>query len=177
MSEHTIDELFPDDVFPRPIDAAARTAIRLEIGRLLDGRAAPGAKTKEMLDRSIFDPNVRYAIHDQDLALWKESIGVAGGLYAIAPNSISLIGGVVLLLYRYRRKRVRIDVLQALILQKLRARKGDGMTRHELDAEIKPEALPQVENALKSLENCVSTDGKATPFVRRKGDRIWAVDV
>jgi hypothetical protein len=172
-------DLLSNELFPDGIDAATQDAVRREIARFLESERSPNVRSKEWIDPSLTDPNVHYAIHDEDFGFWKESIGVAGGLYVLVPNPVSVIGGLVVFLYRYRRKRVKIDAMQALILKTLRRYGATGATRAELDTalDLRPEARGHVDPALKALENMVSADGRTTAFVRRDGNRIWAVDV
>lgn len=171
--------ILPDSLFPAEFDQLCKKSIHDEIEKyLLSGHTSTG-HSRKLVENDLFDGSIRYAIHDEDLNFWRESIATAAGLYVTVPNPVSIIGGLVIFLYRLRRKRVKITALQALILRHLKSSGATGMTLSELKKKIPilPGSKEQIEPALEGLKHSVSADGKETQFVRQSEGRIWALDV
>jgi hypothetical protein len=142
-------------------------------------QSPPSDGNRQLLDVPLTRGAPVYAIHDSELAVWKEAVAAASGLALMVPNPVALIGGVVLALYRYYRKRVAVTAGQVLILRELRRFGSKGATELELFNAIGvvAEARPPLREELRALEIAVAVDGTEAKFIRRVGDRIWAVDV
>ncbi|MGC4086729.1 MAG: hypothetical protein QM756_02305 [Polyangiaceae bacterium] len=131
------------------------------------------------VDRSLNEKDTYYAVHDDDLALLKNAVALGVALIpAFKPLTASptLIG----LLFRYRRKRGRIDAEQAAVLLCLRAAPPGGLTAAGVAAELRlkdpiPEA--RVKEVLSSLRQVLLADGSRSDFVAESRGYWTASDV
>ncbi len=121
-----------------------------------------------------------YAIHNDDLGLLKESITVAAALYAALQNPVAIIGGLVFLLYTYRKKRVKLTARQAVVLQSLKKAGEPGWSAHDLSLYL-PLRLAisddEIEAILAELSNIRQEDGTLTSLTSCQSGYWRAVDV
>lgn len=131
------------------------------------------------VDKSLNEPRTYYVIHEGDLALLKDVVAAAVSLIPKL-NPIATVPTLVGLLFRYRRKRARIDDKQAAVLLALRAKAG-GCTVVQLSQQLsslkEPMSEADVEVALRSLQRVVLSDGTSSDFVAETGGLWRAVDV
>ena len=131
------------------------------------------------VDKSLNEARTYYVIHDADLVLLKDLVGVAVALFPKF-NPLASLPTLVGLLYRYRHKRARITDAEAAVLLRLRA-VGGGCTvaqlSHELSSLKHPMSEAEVGAALQSLRGAVLADGTQTDFVSEMNGVWRAVDV
>jgi hypothetical protein len=135
--------------------------------------------TTRRLDKSLNEARTYYVIHDGDLILLKDVVSVALSLFPKF-NPIATLPTLVGLLFRYRRKRARIDDKQAAVLLRLRARPGGSTVeqlRQDLSLLSEPMSAVDVEATLKSLQGVVLNDGATSDFAAELGGVWRAVDV
>jgi hypothetical protein len=134
---------------------------------------------KNAVNVDLFDSKTYYAIHDDDLKLLTEAAPVAAAVYAAFPNPASVIAGLVVFLFRYRRKRVRLDRDQAITLLALKESGKKGLTITELlphlPLELRKEAI--VKPVLQSLIAARRDDGTLAKLVEQDSDRYFGLDV
>jgi hypothetical protein len=133
-----------------------------------------------LVNRSLNEPETYYAIHNEDLKLIDESMAIAAGLWALTSNPITVLGKLLALLYRYRRKRARLTAEQGLVLLSLKQAPPRGWSEREIlqylrtQSDFQPEELRMI---LDSLKNVVLTDGKISDFVIEYQGCWKAIDV
>jgi hypothetical protein len=132
------------------------------------------------VNRALNETDVYYAIHTSDLSLLKEVASVAAACYALLQNPVAIIGGLVVFLYEYRRKRVRLTGEQGIVLKTLKSATIPGWSTEQVLSFLpfSPElTVPEVQLTLESLKSVIRMDGSETSLVREK-DGLWlAVDV
>jgi hypothetical protein len=133
------------------------------------------------VNKSWNESETYYAIHNEDLKLIDESAAIAAGLWALTSNPIAVIGKLLALLYRYRRKRARLTVEQGLVLLSLKQAPPQGWSEREIlqalrgQCNFRPEELHTI---LGSLKNVVRADGTTSDFVTEQPQGYWrAIDV
>jgi hypothetical protein len=132
------------------------------------------------VNKSLNETDTYYAIHNDDLKLIDESAAVAAGLWALMSNPIAVIGKLLVLLYRYRRKRARLTGDQALVLLSLKNAPAVGWTAYDLHQDLKSTRdLPfdKVREILQSLKNVPLDNGQLSDFVTEHQGRWRAIDV
>jgi hypothetical protein len=129
---------------------------------------------------SLNEANVYYAIHNSDLNLLKEATSVAAACYALLQNPVAVVGGLVVLLFQYRRKRVKLTGEQGITLKTLRRASPPGWTAEQLLTYLplnRELSVSDVRLILESLKAVMKTDGSETSLVREKDGYWLAVDV
>jgi hypothetical protein len=146
-------------------------------------RAQPPVRSTDVraVNRSLNERGVYYAIHSSDLALFSESLSMASAAVKALVAPWPLVGKLATLLFKYRKKRVRLTRNMGLVLLALKEAESTGLTVQEL-AGVVPLAEPLTEAAvldvLASLQKCKFTDGTdAKTFVSEENGRWRAVDV
>jgi hypothetical protein len=127
----------------------------------------------------LFDSDTYYAVHDDDLKLLTEAAVVAAAAYAAFPNPVSVIAGLVVLVFRFRRKRIRLDSNQAVVLRAIAAQGPSGITLKDLLPSL-PESLRQeglVATIITGLTKARKDDGSSAKLLEQEHDRIYAVDI
>lgn len=119
-----------------------------------------------------------YAIKRSDLDLLHqcaELVEKADSVGKVLSAPFRIVAKGLLLLMRYRRTRVELDVPQAFTLTALGEKEGNGSTAAELSAEI---ALPvsTVASALESMKTLRNAKGEVYPLVEQDGARWFALD-
>src|SRR5215813_13032168 len=120
-----------------------------------------------VIEKGLFE-DAYYAIHNDDLNLLKEATTVAAACYALLPNPVSVIGGLVVLLFRYRRKRAELTGHQGIVLQTLKGAPSSGWTIVDLQQRLPLKhqlSVSEIESILTSLQSVIKTDGTKTAFV------------
>lgn len=132
------------------------------------------------VNKALNEANVYYAIHTSDLNLLKETASVAAACYALLQNPVATIGGLVVFLFHYRRKRVKLTGEQGVVLKTLKSATIPGWSTEQVlsflpfNCEL---SVPEVQLVLESLKSVSRADGSETSLVREK-DGLWlAVDV
>jgi hypothetical protein len=143
------------------------------------GTAFVEQSSTRRLDRSLTEARTYYVIHDTDLIMLRDVVAVA---LALIPklNPLGTLPTLVGLLYRYRRKRARIDDRQAAVLLRLKAVPA-GLTVEQLRQDLSPlnetMSAADVEAVLKSLQGVMLSNGESSDFVAVVGGVWRAVDV
>lgn len=148
-----------------------------------DDESVVGFLSPGLIDRKHY-----YAIHNKDLDLLAASAGVVASLPDLTTNPLPAIAGLLLLLYRYRRNRAKLNAIQGLILMALRKAGPNGLTTKgilvavnrslgwrtkrglKLNSEI-------VQAGLMALKSVLLTNGQRTSFVSMRSGRWFADDV
>lgn len=135
------------------------------------------AISRDLLRRDGF-----YAIQGDDLHLdlLKEAVTVSGALYAALQNPLVIIGGLIVLLYKYRRKMIPITPDQALVLTVLRRGPQEGWRVGRLWHELPVNNLldqADLLEILSGLKEVRAANGKTTELVAEKDGLWWVVDV
>lgn len=153
-------------------------------------KTKPPIEEGETRDPSLTQKNTYYKIHYSDFNALKEAVTVASGLttliaaavtgFSLANLPFGLVGGLVVLLFEYRRKRFKLNAKQAYVLKTLRKAPMPGWSVNLLiiNLPISPWLEQQeVESILNELKSIIKEDGKEDPLVAEK-DGIWrAIDV
>jgi hypothetical protein len=133
-----------------------------------------------LLNRSLNEKNIYYAIHNDDFKLIDESAAIAAALWTIYSNPIAVIGKLLALLYRYRRKRAKLTQEQALVLLSLKQAPEGGWTVQDVTEHLplkEPMAVEAVQKVLDSLKSVTQADGKLTSFVTEHREHWLALDL
>lgn len=131
------------------------------------------------IDKDLLSKNY-YAISNDDLNLLEQCVAVATPIIAGIPEPISLVGGLVVFLYRYRRKRAKLTMEQGVVLKTLTHAPSGGWTINELIQNQPLSRLnprPDIAAVLESLKSVIKSDNTTTAFVVQNGSRWRAVDV
>src|SRR3982750_4605904 len=107
-----------------PVFSAALAAEHLKLMDEESGKEDP----YRVIDPSLTEPGVVYPIHNSELKLMDESTAIAGALWTLTNNPIAVLGKLVALLYRLRRKRARLEGEDALALLALKDAPRRGWT-------------------------------------------------
>ena len=132
--------------------------------------------TTRRLERPLFG-EAWYAIHDSDLSLLKEVVSTV--LMVASGKHWESIESLIVLLFRYRKKRMRLNEHQGLVLRELIRAKGSGRSLEELERALGPASLTasHIHSVLDELQAIRKTDGTATALVRQQENRWYSVDV
>jgi hypothetical protein len=120
-----------------------------------------------------------YAIHDDDLKSLEHCVAVAAAMYAHIPEPISLVGGLAVFLYHYRRKRAKLTMEQGVVLKTLTYAPSGGWTIAKLlqnEPLSRLEPVPDVAAILSSLKSVVKNDGTTTAFAAQDGENWRIID-
>jgi len=132
------------------------------------------------LERGLGEADAYYAIKFEDLDLLKEAGAVAAALALGLQNPVGLVAGLVVFLFRYRKKRFKLDGAQGLVLKTLRRAPTDGWTVDELAAHL-PSGLDvkgdRLAEMLAGFKTARRADGKQDALVAEKDARWWVVDL
>ena len=139
---------------------------------------------KRILEKGLFEDNY-YAIHTSELNLLSEVSSVAKDAYqGLADHGLKIIGNLLLFLFRYRRRRAKLDKTQGLVLYTLKHGPSAGMTPEEIlrDLPIVPSQKPSIEvvrHTLTLLRDMPleGFQGKKADFVTEADDMWRPVDV
>jgi hypothetical protein len=132
------------------------------------------------VNRALNETDIYYAIHNSDLNLLKEAASVAAACYALLQNPVAIIGGLVVLLFQYRRKRVRLTGEQGVVLKTLKAAVPPGWSIEQVSSLLpfnRELSALEVRFVLESLKSVTRMDGSETSLVREKDDLWLALDV
>ena len=139
-----------------------------------------GASEYRYVNRSLNEANVHYAIHNSDFELLKEATAVAAACYAFIQEPVAVVGGLVVLLFQYRRKRIKLTGERGVVLTTLKQAAQPGWSCEEVLKHLPFKdqvTVSEVQLLLESLKFVVKTDGTETALVRER-DGLWlAVDV
>jgi hypothetical protein len=129
---------------------------------------------------SLNEKHVSYAIRDSDLDLVREVGAVAAAIAAGLPSAASVIVGLLVFLVRYRRKRIRLDADQAVLLKLLSESRPASCSIEEIIARLAQSrrfSAEQVTSVLASLKSVVQVDGNVTALVGEDHGLWRAIDV
>jgi len=132
-----------------------------------------------VLEKGLFE-DAYYAIHNDDLNFLKEATTVAAACYALLPDPVSVIGGLVVILFRYRRKRAKLTGHQGIVLQTLKGAPPAGWTVADLQQRLPLKHLlsaSEIKSILTSLQSIIKTDGTKTAFVGEEHGLWRVIDV
>lgn len=133
----------------------------------------------EDLDRGIYkalnDEDRHFFIHSEDLQLLGSVASMAAAGVALLRDPIGSIGGLLILLYRFRRNRVKISGEQAAVLATLRESPTEGWTAQELGEQLSGSlSSSAVEEVLEQLRTLRKDNGTLTELVTEVEGR-WRV--
>jgi hypothetical protein len=135
-------------------------------------------ETTRRLDASLNEKDTFFVVHESDLSFLKEGVTVVLALIPMF-KPFTAVAALVGLLFRYRRKRARIDAEQAAVLLCLRDALG-GLTVTELVARL-PLATASTEErvleVLNGLRQVLLADGSRSDFVVETGGYWTASDI
>jgi len=160
----------PDDALQAFSESLAAEHLRLQ------------PEPSRVIDPSLTESGVVYPIHNADLKLMDESAAIAGALWALTSNPIAVLGKLVALLYRLRRKRGRIEGETALALLALRDAPSRGWTVAEVRDYLEQAfgvtlSEDRVRTLLLSLKDVRLSDNTRTDFADEHQGRWFTVDV
>ncbi len=158
----------------------ALTLIRGE----LDQVEAPTTEASHRgINRSLTEHDIHYVYQSDDIKLLKEAslvtVGLVG-LLMLSKGPVGLIGALVVLLWRYRRRRIELTGDEAIVLLTLKRAPDEGWRAEELSQNLplKTEMdTDQVTSILERLHEVKRKDGTRTKLVDHDDLRWWAVDV
>lgn len=167
-----------EQISPALIDALAGVDPSLRAACLRAALEVLEPQTTRRLDRSLNEKDTFYVVHEQDLSLLKDGVAVAVALLPVF-KPLTTLPTLLGLLFRYRRKRARIDAEQAAVLMCLRDAAGglkaaDIAPRLQL-ANATTEA--RVLEILNSLRKLLLSDGTRSDFVVESGGYWTAADI
>ena|ERR1700730_3153040 len=176
----TIDQVraaILDALSPLPAEVRQEAADAFILSRAEEFRDQLDIKHGVFVD--LFDSDTYYAVHNEDLKLLTEAAAVAAAAYVAFPNPVSVIAGLVVMLFRLRRKRIRLDSNQAIILRAIAAQGPSGITLKDLLPGL-PESLRQevlVATIITGLAKARKDAGSSAKLLEQEGDTIYAVDI
>lgn len=143
---------------------------------------------RKLVERGIPDRKVYYAIHNEDLDLLSRSVEALTGLPEVLNSPLPVLGSLVMLLYKYRKNRVKLDARQAMILYALKEAKAEGLklktlvtnVRRLLTARTKSSLIVNsatVRADLATLQSFRLDNGTKTRFVDQNKGCWYAIDV
>jgi hypothetical protein len=194
MEAHTLEILRSFELFLEQESRLPLEARRAILGQLLESLKPPEFEEEAALElaaesgpyrgisRDLLRRDRFYAIQGDDLHLdlLKEAVTLSAALYAALQNPVAVLGGLVVVLYKYRRKQIPITLDQALVLTALRRAPDAGWTTgrlwHELPANSHLDQAKLLE-ILSGLEEVRAANGKVTALTTEKNGRWWVVDV
>lgn len=176
----------PDAIVPtllgalESLPAGERRAVADAVRRELGG-VPRGETSQRHIGTDLTAPGTYYyAIHDADLQALREAGAVAAGASALATKGVGILAGLVVLLWKYYRKRVRLDARQGMLLLTLRRASLPGWSAPEILGQLPPDddwTVAEVETCLAQLQAVILADGTSTALVALSGERWRAVDV
>ena len=162
-----------------PLPAEARTLVAAQIVMEQQREFAGADRDFRLVVGDLIEQDKFYAIHNDDLKLLNECAVVAGALYAGLANPLAVIGGLVLMLYRFRKMRIAITAQEALALDRVSAAGPQG-----IDEDVLIEFLghdlggkANVPRILKALTGARRSDGTAAALIELADGKYYAVDV
>jgi len=143
---------------------------------------------RELLHGALFGKKTYYAIHNTDLKLIDACVGVVGAIPSIQENPIPVISALLLLLYRYHKKKAKLNAHQGAILLLLKQAAPNGLAisgiqkRYNklLSTTTKQQMkfnVSRIKDELQDLKNMRLVDGTTTSFVSVHKGKWIAVDV
>ena len=138
------------------------------------------AVPQRWLERARGEADTWYAIHNDDLKLLGEASTVAVAVLGAVQSPAGVVAGLVVLLYRYRRKRIRLDGEQGIVLRALKQAPPGGWGVEELALHLPPGlemGHAAIGARLETLKALTRADGSPTALVAERDGRWWAVDV
>ena len=95
------------------------------------------------------------------------------------PNPVAAIGGLVLVLYTYRKKRIKLNAHAALVLDEIRNVHTNGVANVELVSKFNSQDYPDMNlhEVIGELVNARRTDGVKAPLIEEVDGRLYALDV
>jgi hypothetical protein len=132
------------------------------------------------INRSLNEKHTYYAIQGEDLKIVKEASAIAAACAALLHNPIGAVGGLVTLLYQYRKRRIKLDERQSLVLLELKRAGTAGSTvdtlRYRLSRRIDLKT-DEIQTTLEQLKSVRRTDNTTATLVS-ESEGIWrSVDV
>jgi hypothetical protein len=165
-------------------DDTTRMWITDEIARDQLKEAAALAGGKDLVLSDLINRNRFYAIHNEDIEFLKESVATAAAIYTGLPNPVAVIGGLVLLLYRFRKKSIQLTGREALVLNLIAHAGRDGVNRDALQRTLSQmgnaecmRASRSLDAILKRLQNARRRDNTAAPLIEEKDAKLYSLDV
>jgi hypothetical protein len=136
-------------------------------------------KQARRLDASLDEKDTFYVVHEADLSFLKDGVTVALALIPLF-KPLAAVPTLVGLLFRYRRKRARLDAEQAAVLMCLRDAPLGGLTAAQIVKQLPlVDALTQerVLEVLGGLRQVLLADGSRSDFVAEAAGYWTASDI
>jgi len=136
---------------------------------------------RNLIIRNIFKKDVYYAIHNDDLLLFKtviSSVLLFFSIENIKAVTIKLLSAIILLLYTFEKKSINLNCKQALILNTIKSNKN-GINYNGICKDCKDRLnSKQVKDTLASLTEVRKNDGNITALIKKDSTGTWqTVDV
>jgi hypothetical protein len=154
------------------------------ITKELDEVAAPHEQAKHRgVHQAITERDTYYAFQVDDIKLLKDASLLTAsvtGLVLLSKAPVGIIGTLVVLLYRYRRRRIRLSGEEGIVLLTLKRGPRGGSTIEDLvrslplTTELDTERLTAILGRLQDVER---EDGTKTKLADHTEQRWRAVDV
>lgn len=154
---------------------AAQDAVVTVLEPFLErGKTKPDSEYR-YINKSLNEADTYYAIHNSDLGLLQEATSVAAASYALLQDPIAVIGGLVVLLLQYRRKRIKLTAEQGLVLNVVKKAAHPGWSCEKIHTLLpvgQELTTSDVQMILDNLKSVIRTDGSETALVRER-DGLW----
>jgi hypothetical protein len=133
------------------------------------------------ISKSLTEHDTYYVVPGNDLNLAKISVGIAAAIMTVLKDPISLLGSLSLILFQFRKKAVKLDGKQGMVVLTLNDQRWrrEGLTVSELTEKLPLKlglSLEETEEILMSLKD-MRRRGESTPVVREWSGRWWANEI
>lgn len=166
------------EVMPQ-LDAPSVNEVVAELAPTFAHEMPSSPEDQRAINRALNRRNTVFAVRTKDLQLLKESAVIAAAAYAAFRDPIGVLAGLVLLLFRYRQNRVRLDAEQGAILKTLKDAMPDGLSIAQLGTRLSLAHIPEDKLAeiLKTLKSAVKENGEQIPLVFEQDGRWRTIDL
>jgi len=165
-------------------DAETRARIADEIVRDQRKEARALAGGKDLVLSDLLKEDRFYAIHNDDVEILKESVAVAAAICSGLPNPVAIVGGLVLLLYRIRKKSIPLTGPEALVLKLIAESGRNGSSRDGLRRSLSDmrsvacvRAGKNLDTIIKRLQNARRRDNTVSPLIEERDAKLYSLDV
>ena len=159
-------------ILPEAVRADVAERLTKELLTDPDSRTARGPISRSLTERDTY-----YAVPGEELNLAKTAVGIAAGIAAVVKDPLSLLGSLCVFLFQFRRKAVKLDKNEGMVVLTLidRSYREDGLNTEELTDKLPSELGLSVEDVTVILEGLKKKrrQGKSTPVVREYNGKWW----
>lgn len=153
------------------------TELASELRRIEKDTAPPEVK-------AVFDDigsDDVYAITNDDLDVLADVATVGAAAYLIVSAPAAIMSSLVVFLYRFRKKAIRLTAEEGLILRTLKESPKEGWTVDELISNLPDRNggwnTARVESCLENLQSALKRDKTTATLAGERSGRWFAVDV